>query len=55
MGFDLEATDVHFVPGRFVIADLIERMRTEVETLGGVSLLTAVRALDLTLPRIVIG
>jgi hypothetical protein len=39
MGFDLETIDVHFVPGRFVISELIERIRIEVENLGGVSLL----------------
>jgi hypothetical protein len=39
MNFDLTTIDVHFVPGRFVIAELIERIRTEVENLGGVSLL----------------
>jgi AAA domain len=39
MDFDVNTIDVHFVPGRFVIADLITKIRTEVEKLGGCALL----------------
>jgi hypothetical protein len=39
MGFDLDAIEVYFVPGRFKISQLIERIRTEVKAIGGVSLL----------------
>jgi hypothetical protein len=39
MDFDVETIDVHFVPGRFKIADLIEKIRTEMEVLGGCALL----------------
>ena len=39
MDFDVEKIDVHFVPGRFKIADLIEKIRTEMEALGGCALL----------------
>ena len=39
MGFDVETVDVHFVPGRFNLLELIEKIRTEVEALGGCALL----------------
>ena len=39
MDFDLETIDVHFVPGRFKISELIERIRKEMEALGGAALL----------------
>ena len=39
MDFDVERIDVHFVPGRFKIADLIEKIRIEMEALGGCALL----------------
>ena len=39
MDFDVEKIDVHFVTGRFKIADLIEKIRTEMEALGGCALL----------------
>ena len=39
MDFEVEKIDVHFVPGRFKIADLIEKIRTEMEALGGCALL----------------
>jgi AAA domain len=39
MNFDLETIDVHFVPGRFKISELIERIRKEMEALGGAALL----------------
>jgi hypothetical protein len=39
MDFDVEKIDVHFVPGRFKIAELIEKIRTEMEALGGCALL----------------
>ena len=39
MDFDVEKIDVHFVPGRFKITDLIEKIRTEMEALGGCALL----------------
>jgi hypothetical protein len=39
MDFDIETVDVHFVPGRFKIADLIEKIRAEMEALGGCALL----------------
>jgi hypothetical protein len=39
MDFDLETIDVHFVPGRFKISELIERIRKEMEVLGGAALL----------------
>ncbi len=38
MSFDLNLVDVHFIPGRFDINALEHRVRTEVEVLGGVSL-----------------
>jgi AAA domain len=39
MDFDVEKIDVHFVPGRFKITDLIVKIRTEMEALGGCALL----------------
>jgi AAA domain-containing protein len=39
MDFDVETIKVYFVPGRFKISELIERIRDEVRKLGGVSLL----------------
>jgi AAA domain-containing protein len=39
MNFDVETIDVHFVPGRFKISELIERIRKEMEALGGAALL----------------
>jgi hypothetical protein len=39
MDFDVEKIDVHFVPGRFKISELIEKIRTEMEALGGCALL----------------
>ena len=39
MDFDLETIEVYFVPGRFKISELIEKIRDEVAKLGGVSLL----------------
>jgi AAA domain len=39
MDFDIEEIDVHFVPGRFKISELIEKIRTEMEALGGCALL----------------
>jgi hypothetical protein len=39
MDFDVNTIDVYFVPGRFVIAELITKIRTEVEKLGGCALL----------------
>jgi hypothetical protein len=39
MDFDVENIDVHFVPGRFKITDLIAKIRTEMEALGGCALL----------------
>jgi hypothetical protein len=39
MDFTVEEIDVHFVPGRFKIADLIEKIRVEMEALGGCALL----------------
>ena len=38
MNFDIETVDVHFVPGVFSISGLADRVRREVEGLGGVSL-----------------
>src|SRR5215203_5582322 len=35
IGFDLNAIDVHFIPGVFQIDDLENRIRQEAETLGG--------------------
>jgi AAA domain len=39
MDFDVETIDVHFVPGRFKISELIERIRKEMDALGGAALL----------------
>jgi hypothetical protein len=39
MDFDVENIDVHFVPGRFKITELIVKIRTEMEALGGCALL----------------
>ena len=39
MDFDIETINVHFMPGRFKITKLIERIRIEMEALGGASLL----------------
>jgi RecA-family ATPase len=39
MQFDDKMIAVHFIPGRFKITQLIERIRKEVHALGGVSLL----------------
>jgi hypothetical protein len=39
MNFDISKADVHFIPGRFKISALIERITKEVEALGGVSLI----------------
>jgi hypothetical protein len=38
MDFDDKTIDVHFIPGRFKVSELIERIRTEVQVLGGVAL-----------------
>jgi hypothetical protein len=38
MHFDIDAIDVHFIPGTFKISQLIERVRSEVKALGGVAL-----------------
>jgi hypothetical protein len=39
MCFDIETIDVHFIPGKFKISQLIKRIRGEVEALGGVEFL----------------
>jgi hypothetical protein len=39
MDFDADTIDVHFIPGRFKISALINRICAEVATLGGLSLL----------------
>jgi hypothetical protein len=39
MQFDVDTIDVHFIPGRFKITQLINRIREEVLALGGVALL----------------
>lgn len=39
MDFDLETIDVHFVPGRFVISELIDKIREEATKIGDISLL----------------
>ena len=39
MDFNVDTIDVHFVPGRFKISELIERIRKEMEDLGGAALL----------------
>lgn len=39
MGFDIDAVDVHFVPGSFNIAGLMERIRTDVDALGSVDMI----------------
>jgi hypothetical protein len=39
MDFDADTIDVNFIPGRFKISALIDRIRAEVAALGGVSLL----------------
>ena len=39
MDFDIDSIDVHFIPGRFKISKLIERIRDEIRTLGGAALL----------------
>ena len=39
MDFDVEKIDVHFVPGRLKLMNLIEKIRTEMEALGGCALL----------------
>lgn len=39
MDFDANAIEVYFIPGRFKISDMIERIRAEVTALGGVALL----------------
>jgi AAA domain len=39
MSFDIQAIDVHFIPGSFKISALIERITAEVAALGGVSLI----------------
>jgi hypothetical protein len=39
MGFDHDAIDVHFIPGKFKISALIKKIREEVNALGGVALL----------------
>jgi hypothetical protein len=39
MDFDLATIDVHFVPGRFVISELIDKIREEASKIGDISLL----------------
>ncbi|MCM5691440.1 bifunctional DNA primase/polymerase [Sinorhizobium meliloti] len=39
MGFDPEDIDVHFIPGAFPIPKLIERVRADVDKLGGVDMI----------------
>jgi hypothetical protein len=39
VGFDVDTIDVHFVPGSFDIAGLMERIRADVETLGAVDMI----------------
>ena len=36
--FDIDKIDVHFIPGTFRISELVDRVRREVEILGGVAL-----------------
>jgi hypothetical protein len=38
MDFDLETISVHFIPGTFQISEMVERIRHEVDQLGGVAL-----------------
>jgi hypothetical protein len=39
MNFDIDKTDVHFIPGTFKISALIARIKAEVEALGEVALI----------------
>jgi hypothetical protein len=39
MNFDVDKVDVHFIPGKFKISALIDRIKAEVEALGGVALI----------------
>jgi hypothetical protein len=39
MNFDIDKSDVHFIPGTFKISALIERITAEVVALGGVALI----------------
>ena len=38
LAFDVQTIDVHFIPGRFSLAELAERIRQEAERLDGLSL-----------------
>jgi hypothetical protein len=39
MNFNVDQADVHFIPGKFKISALIDRIKAEVEALGGVALI----------------
>jgi hypothetical protein len=39
MNFNIDKSGVHFIPGKFKISALIERIKVEVEALGGVALI----------------
>ncbi|WP_139025068.1 AAA family ATPase [Bradyrhizobium sp. STM 3843] len=39
MGFDMDAIDVHFIPGVFKFSEMLERIRSEIALVGEVSLI----------------
>ncbi len=39
MDFDINAIDVHFIPGVFKISEMLDRIRAEIEQLGDVTLI----------------